>query len=91
MADPIDTLEQMIDRAVCNLDGDDVLIRIHGAIDQWRKDWAGDRIYISRHSSSRREEMVKQMAQDGKGTSEIAKEIGVSPRQIRRMRQSSYI
>lgn len=91
MADPIDALEQMIDRAVCNLDGDDVLIRIHDAIDRWRGEWAGDRIYIARHSISRREEVIKRLSETGKGTAEIAKEVGVSPRQIRRMRQSSYL
>lgn len=91
MADPIDELEQLIEMAVCNLDGDDVLIRIHTAIDDWRKKYSGDKVYVSKHSTTRRAEKVKQMAQNGKATSEIAKEIGVSPRQIRRMRQSSYL
>lgn len=93
MADAIDDLEKRIEKAMCCLDGDDLIARIHKTIDIWRYDWGGSKIYVAKQSRTRRDETIAKLSAQGARPSDIAQEIGMSDRQVRRLfsKKSSYL
>lgn len=93
MADPIDELEKLINKAVAEANESDAIIAIHKAIDTWRNQWGGNRAYIAKHSHGRRQAKIAQLAEKGLKPEEIAKQVGASSRQIRRVtsKKSSYL
>lgn len=93
MADAIDDLERSLEEAICNLDGDDVIYRVHQAIDSWRKTWGGDRTYISKRSQVRRDAEIAYMVGQGISKKDVAKKVGITTQQVRRItsKKSNYI
>lgn len=93
MADPIDELEKLINRVVATTNEADAMPAIYKAIDEWRNQWGGNRAYIAKHSHTRRQAKIAQLAENGLKPEEIAKQVGASPRQIRRVtsKKSSYL
>lgn len=89
MADAIDDLEG---RIFAHLPSE-ILPTLYTAIDEWRHEHAGNRTYIARRSHTRQERTISRLADEHYSLSEIAARVGLSTRQVRRIRskQSSYI
>ena len=94
MADPIDALEEMITGALAQQHADGVIPCIKASIQRWRECWGGsDHVYIAKRSHVARQHRVLELASNGLSTGEISQRIGVSPRQVQRIKQraSSYL
>lgn len=94
MADPIDALEEMITGALSQEHADSVIPCIKESIQRWRECWGGENYrYIAKRAHKARQSRVIEMASSGLSTGEISQRIGVSPRQVQRIKQraSSYL
>ena len=93
MSDPVDVLEQAIHGVLERCGHLSLLPHIYQAIDQWRSAHGGIKSYIARRSETRRNGEVARLAAAGARPAEIAREIGISERQARRIRsrKSPYL
>lgn len=93
MSDPIDALEQQIERAVESHGALDLLAQLYGIIDAWRVEHGGCERYLARTSRTRRNRKILDLAAQGLSAREIAERVGTCARHVRRVksRQSSYL
>jgi DNA invertase Pin-like site-specific DNA recombinase len=90
MADPIDELEVLLagtvsDRSLAGL--------IKQAVMAWRLRWGGDEFYVAKRSHVERHGEIRRLIDAGIAPNEIAQRIGISVRQVQRLKRktSTYL
>lgn len=93
MSDPVDALEQAIQIALEGCGAAGLLPQIWRIVDQWRQQYGGCESYLCKRSQSRRHAEVLRMSSAGIAADQIAKAVGMSAAQVRRIRsrRSDYI
>ena len=90
MADPVDDLEAML---VLALDDESVAKKVRSIIAKWRTICGGDTVYIGQRKHRALHEKIHRLSQKGLSTLEISAQIGLTQRQVQRVRQkkSTYL
>jgi DNA-binding NarL/FixJ family response regulator len=93
MSDPVDALEQAIQSILEAASAAALIPQIYRIVDQWRQQYGGCEAYICKRSQARQHADVLRLASAGLPAGQIAKVVGVSVRQVRRIRsrRSDYL
>lgn len=93
MADPIDDLEAMIAEALDAADAGGFMDEVRASIQEWRKQWAGDSLYIAKRTAIARHARILELMGKGLSSDQISQSVGASVRQVQRVKRkaSSYL
>jgi hypothetical protein len=88
VSDPVDNLEALLQAELERAGALGVLPVIYSCIDIWRRGNGGDRIYLAKKSTVRRNEKITALVRSGLSVTEVAAAVGLSLSQTRRVARS---